>query len=270
MIRQPSRVFAIFMAAIVFAACSHVEPSPSIKDSQADAPAIFEVVQHRDEFELGSEIHRVVIINRHGDVRIRTIKEPILGLIVNEQRIGATPLNAEFEVTRKDGALTLTVHYVNDAAWPEGDHSRGRADMVVWLPKETSIDVLASDGTVQIKGWAGPVRVRTGAGQIRASGRGDIDVESVSGNIMARQTSGSWSGLARIVSQSGNILAAIPVSADVELSAKAGAILSVDPGLPAPVDDAGGGMRLDAHFGSARRRMEIHSNANVHLVPVIK
>jgi hypothetical protein len=269
-VRRMAHVLSAGACLALFAcATSTVPPDAAVNLATSAAPKV-EVVQHREEFELGKEISRVVIDNPHGDVRVRSFSEQSLGLFAVIQRIGEAPLDPEFVVARSDGALTLTVRYAGEAGWLAGDHQHGRADLGVWLPKGVQLDVRSTDGSVQISHWNRDVRVSTLSGRIQVSGKAGLDLESSSGAIVARQTSGRWDGIARVVSGSGSILAAVPAFADVHLLAHSGTTLSVDPGLPVATATDSGGMDLESSFGAASHRLEIRSGGSVHLVPVLR
>lgn len=257
---------AALFALVLIAGCATRNPTQT--ESATPATPQVEVVTHIDEFALAG-VARVRVVNRHGDVRLRFGDRGTANLHATIQRIGERPLDPEFRVVRDGESWTLDVRYRGDEHWSGPGHSRGRVDFGLWLPQGVAVDVETTDGTVQIRRAKGAIRVRTDSGAIQASGQADLDIESASGEIIARQESGNWQQTARVVSGSGRILAAIPAFADVHLRASSGGVLSVDPGLPAPMVE-GDRMRIDARLGAALRMLEIRSNADVHLVPVLR
>ena len=223
-----------------------------------------------EEFVLPDGTNSVRIHNRHGDVRMRFGDRKTVGLYATIQRIGTKKIDPEFRITQQGTQWLLDVRYPGDERWQADGHAHGRVDFGIWLPRDLAVDAETVDGTVQIKRAKVALRVRTQSGPIQVSSTSTLDIESTSGPIIARQESGEWSGLSRVVSESGRILMAVPMFADIHLIAQSGAVLSVDPGMPTPQPAASGGMQIEARLGAALRTLEIRSNQDVHLVPVIR
>lgn len=248
----------------LLSACAGPQSAPQ------DASVPYEVLNRRESFVLAPAITRVVIRNAHGDVRVRASDRREVGVYGVIQRIGSQPLDPSFVTEQTADSFILTMRYPGEEQWAVGDHRRGRVDLGVWLPADVRIEVQTSDGLVQVKRAQQALRVRTDSGRIEVSVRGDLDVESVSGNIMARQINGQWNGVARIVSSTGDIVAAIPPFADVHLVAQAGGTLSTDPGLPAAITKQAAGMAVDARFGTATHELQLRTDGNIYLLPVIR
>lgn len=260
------RAFRWLLLPLLLAGCAAGPQPPS--PSAADAPAL-EVVTQVEEYAL-DKVVAVRLVNLHGDIRVRFHGAAVASLHATVQRIGEHPVDPEFRVARDGDRWSLEVHYRGEERWREPGHAQGRVDFGIWLPHGTHIDAQTGDGAVQIRRARGALKVRTGSGAIQASGQSDLDIESNSGAIIARQETGQWTRSARVVSESGRILAAVPAFADIHLVARAGGVISVEPGLPAPQASADGGMQLDARFGAALRALEIRTSADISLVPVLK
>lgn len=258
-------ICGVAVCGLVMSACAPIPRSPAIAESPP-----FSVVERRQAFTLPAAIRHVVVHNRHGDVRIRWSDRREIGLYATVQRIGAQPLEPSFQTAQNDDRYTLDVRFPGDQAWAAGDHRRGRVDLGIWLPADMRVDVETSDGQVQVRRARQPVRVRTVGGNIELSVHGDVDAESVSGNITVRQLSGQWNGIARAVTGTGNILAAIPAFADLQVDAQSGGTLSVDPGLPPAHPVAPSGMTLQASFGAATHLLQLRAGGDLHIVPVIR
>lgn len=263
-----TRLFFVVLSLGLVSACALAPKQPAASDTSA-VPA-YTVVNRRDTFELTAATRRIVIRNRHGDLRLRSSDHRAVGVYSVYQRIEPTPLDPILETSQSGDTFVLTVRYPGEDGWAPDDHRRGRTDLGIWLPPDLALDIETTDGLVQLKRANAPVRIRTTSGEIEVSVGADLDVESNSGRITARQVSGNWSGTARVVTGKGSILAAVPAFANVHLIAESTGTLGADPGLPVPISGTPGAMRADVRYGSGQNLLELRAGGDVYLVPVIR
>lgn len=248
--------------------CRTPSPTPQAP-TVAEFLASDRVTREEREFPIPEGAERVRIINLRGDVRVRMSDRAIVGVFATvqrlDQRAGALRLQPEL----KDGVYELDMGFVGDQGWPSDHAAHGRIDAGIWIPRKMPVEIQTTFGLIQIKRAKGSVWARSTSGAISASSAQQIDLRSESGQIVARQESGHWSGTSQVVSEHGNVLAAVPFFADMTLEARALGAFTVDPGLPAP-SAAQTGFELIRQFGAGQQRLIIQAGGDLHLVPVIQ
>ena len=241
-------------------ACTNSVSKSAEVASTTNAPPKLEIITREEHFPIEKGVTRLVLRNPHGDVRLRIADQGKVGIYATIQRIGEQPLDPTFDVRQNAGIFELTVRYPNDAAVKaRGNHLLGRVDIGVWVPSSMALDIATTDGLLQARRISSPLLARTLSGALEVTSVGDLDVETVSGRISVRQTSGQWQAPIRVVSQTGTIFAGVPAFADIRLSIQAGGAIRLPPELTAAEKLADGSMRLNARYGAALREMHIES-----------
>lgn len=237
--------------------------------SPAEFLASDRVSREEFEFPVPAGTERIRIVNFRGDVRVRNSKRAILGVYATTQRLDEHVGALRVQPVLKDGIYLLDLGFVDDAAWPKDRVVHGRVDAGIWIPRGTPIEVETSFGLIEVKRAKGSVQARSVSGAISASSAQQIDLQTVTGQIVARQETGRWEGQSQIISERGKVLAAVPFFADMALDARAGGAFTVDPGLPTPVA-SDGGYTLLRQFGAGTQPLVIRAGGDLHLVPVLK
>lgn len=244
---------------------SSTPPAPTV----AEFLASDRVTREEREFQVPEGTQRIRIVNLRGDVRVRMSDRAILGVYATVQRLDERAGELRLQPELKDGVYLLDLGFVGDQGWPSDHAAHGRIDAGIWIPRKLPIEVQTTFGLIQVKRAKGSVWARSTSGAISASSAQQIDLKSESGRIIGRQESGLWPGTSQIISERGNILAAVPFFADMALEARSRGAFTVDPGLPAP-SAVSGGFELVRQFGAGHQRLIIQSGGDLHLVPVVK
>jgi hypothetical protein len=215
----------------------------------------------------------VLVRNPHGDVRLKFTDEAAIGVYATVQMIGRKPREPIFELRHDGDRDVLSIRYAGETETTPmtiPDHTQGRVDLGVWLPRDLEIEVETSDGLIVARRAKRGVHARSVAGRIEVSTKAELDLHSDTGFIIARQESGKWAGTASVSTVSGNIVVAVPVYGDVELIAHTRGDLSSDPGLPVAEKQPDGSKELHARFGQALRRLQVRSESgDIRVLPVI-
>jgi hypothetical protein len=255
---------------LLLAGCAGKPPAPESPGNAQTAPKL-EIITREERIQVDQGSTRLVLRNPHGDVRLRITDQAQVGVHATIQRIGEIPLDPTLDIRQHGGVFELNVRYPQEAALrTKGDHSYGRVDLGIWVPASLALDLETTDGLLQVKRARSAVYARTTSGALQVTAGAEIDLASDSGDIAFSQYSGDWSTPARVRSDRGHIYASVPAFADVELTVQAGGRIESAPPLPQPVATDAGGMRLDANFGKALRKLQIDSaSGDIYLYPVV-
>ena len=255
---------------LVLTGCATTSPAPRGDSPESATPRV-EVLTREERIAVDPASHTFVLRNPHGDVRLRTIDQPTVGIYATIQRIGENPLDPTFDIRQRDGVFELTIRYPDETALlARGDHGYGRVDMGVWVPARMALDVETTDGLLQVRRASAPVRARTTSGELQVTAASGLDLASVTGDIAFRQFTGQWDQPIVVRADQGHVYANVPAFADVELLVHAGGRIESQSGLPQATAEKTGGMRLQTHFGTAQRMMRIDApKGDVYLYRVV-
>lgn len=93
----------------------------------------------------------------------------------------------EFDVDEEDGEIEVSVEAPDHWFYESDDDSEYRSDLVVYVPRETSISVETINATVKVDGVSGEIEIDTINGDVTISGDPSIvEVESMTGDIDIR------------------------------------------------------------------------------------
>jgi len=260
----------MFAGLIALGACA-TPPSAPVPVADGDpATAKLEIVSREELHPLPPDTQRLVLINLHGDIRIRMSQPGQVGVHATIQRIGETPLDPTITTRNADGAFILEVRYPGDTPGSApANHRLGRTDLALFVPPSLPLAVRTGDGLLQVRRAPSAVNARSQSGSIEVSGFADLDLHSVSGRVTGAQLSGEWSKPVRFVSEQGTVLASVPAFADVRLSVSAGGAIDVPHDWGGESTAAAEGTQFERNFGTGSKLMQIRAGSEVLLVPVI-
>lgn len=204
-----------WLAAAALAACSSTPPP--VRQGQTNEPPLDFYVERLQSSTKLSESARVTIVNHWGDIRLRSQEVP--GAVVVDaavQRIGDPfPARPEFAVREGGDSFELAVRYPDASLDPRS----GRVDLAVYVPDGFEVNLETLDGKVEAKKTAVDLKARTRSGDILFINQGEADVETESGEIIARPTAPGWATL-KLYSATGRIVAFLPVGPGLEVIAR--------------------------------------------------
>jgi hypothetical protein len=183
--------------------------------------------ERRDqEFDLDKSIARVEIVNRYGEINVRSNDEPAVGVHAVIQYLA--PGRARAELRNKRDGDTLHIEAVFERT--QDDHP-GRIDLAVYLPSSQAIALTTRDGRIAARKRQGPVEAISESGEIQASSHARLALHSGSGQIRAIAIGKRWTGESRVSTDSGRIVLLVPTFGDIALYAQTKGHLSTDFGL---------------------------------------
>jgi len=215
---QMSRVPLLMLSVLgaVLCACAFPSPRQGAPEPSDRPPLDFYVEQVKSTSKLSpaAEIH---IVNHWGDIRVRS-GDPSGGIVIDAavQRIGEPfPARPELAVTENSDSFELVVRYPGASMEPRS----GRVDLAVYVPDGLKVSLETLDGKVEAKKTAVDLKARTRSGDVLFINQGEADVETESGEIIARPTAPGWATL-KLYSATGRIMAFLPVGPGLEVVAR--------------------------------------------------
>jgi hypothetical protein len=276
LIARPERrgaAFAATLGALLLAGCASA-PRETAPAAAAIPEVSIEMLRRAIPVAAGTTT--VALHNPHGELRVRIGQPGEVGIVATTQRFGAAGPAPTFESSRKGDRLTIHVRYPFapppvDPATGRADHTRGRADLAVFVPPDVALELSTTDGRVQVRRAQRDVDARSVSGILDVSTRGALRLSTRSGRVVARQEGGAGPGDSRIETVDGPILLAVPVAGAATLLVETGAAISHDPGIAVEMGTTADGLqRASGRWGSGRHALSVRSaRGTVHLVPVI-
>jgi hypothetical protein len=264
--------------AALFAGCANPprDVASAKAGTAATASAEFAVETLRRAIAVEAGVASLYIDNPHGELRLRLGQPGEVGIVATVQVFGAEGPRPEFAQLRKGDALHIAVRYPFapppvDPATGRADHTRGRADLAVFVPPDVALDLSTTDGRIQVRRARRDVVARSDSGIVDVSSAGALRIATGSGRVVARLESDAWAGRSTIETDSGPILLALPVAGDVALTIEAAGAVSHDPGLALELATTSDGHRsANGRWGKGSHTVVVRSTSGpVHVVPVL-
>lgn len=264
-------VFAVFLS--VLGACAHNPPVSEESGSELSAANPDVKIEHRREaFTFEAKLKQVKIVNHYGDVRFRKTDQDEVVMNAIIQRIGHPAREPHLEIDKGLDSWALHVGFADDAPNAQVDTRRGRVDLIVFVPSRVRVDVETQSGALQVSRFGGEIRARTRSGRLVASSWGRMDLETLDGEIIARQLGTTYNGTSRISSKSGPVFIGVPATGDYRLSIKAGAGIALTDAWKQgemPTPPTGATEFFHVHGAPSQRVIDVQTSSRVQLAPVI-
>jgi hypothetical protein len=196
-------------------------------------------------------VNTVEIDNPYGEINVRDHDQGEVGVHGVAQRELPGAGHARLVSSREGSSLRLRVQL------PKGQVG-GRYDMAAYVPKGVGLVLRGGEDRVDARNRFGPLKISTKSGNIFASSRSWLDLETVSGTIRATPLEGTWDGPTRIRSESGQIIVLAPLFGNVSLTAITGGRLSTDFGLSVHVRPDGRNEAV-ARYGTGSSQLHVSS-----------
>lgn len=253
--------FALLAATAAFALAGCALQSP---EAEPQPDQKFEVDRLKQRFELAPSVTRVHIVNRWGDVHLKSMSDAAVGTYAVVQRIGDGAVSPRIEFLINGDSAHLEVRY--DQSQPAG--ASGRVDLAVYLPRLSDVEVEADHGRVDGKGINANLTVITQSGSIMGSASGRLRLRSQSGDIRVKQIGGKWSGDAFLISETGLIELLIPPDSEARLDVRGNAGVIEEFGAALHVLNRESG-HLQAELGSNVQKLlvQVQTRGEVVLRP---
>lgn len=149
----------------------------------------FHIERGERRFAFEQALREVVIINRHGDLRVRRGKADAVGLSYAVQRFAPEWAAPTFEVDETGDSIRLTAGFDTEAPGALSRYGRvGRIDIVAYVPESALLDVETLDGALLVRHRPGPIRARSQSGRLQASSDTGLTLVNGTGATLARLT----------------------------------------------------------------------------------
>ncbi len=237
------------MAILFTAGCAAPARKPTPEHNAA-----LQVERTDREFDLGKDIQRVSIVNSYGTITVKGQDENAVGIHAVIQRLAPTFAPLRLHVRREGGTLHIEVGYAKGV----DPATRGRLDMAVFVPGAEALALTTGADRIKVGRRNGSIQATTTSGEIVASSRGRLELQSDSGQIRAVALGRRWSGISRIRTASGRIIMGVPTFAGITLDASSGGKLSTNFGLTVHKRPGGGGS-AHARYGDGHSRLVVTS-----------
>lgn len=200
----------------------------------------------------------VRVHNPWGDIRVRNHAESTVKVDAAIQRIGTPrPTRPEIEVIDGDGHVSVEVRYPQASIEPR----TGRVDLIVFVPRGSSLDVRTLDGYIEIRKTHNPVRAQSTSGQISLVNEGSASLTTDSGEIHLRPIRPGW-GRLTAHSNNGLVAAFLPQSPNLSVEVTTANQVSAEFDL----ERSGDSWKTES--GDGRDRVEISSQGEIKLYKV--
>ncbi len=270
--RSIRRLGLVAVAALIAGACAEqaqppASPPPEATedgepDMRAPAPAGSAVVSsHRWSTRL-KQGDGVVLINDHGDLRVRSAGDSGLHYAGVVQKLDGEPRDPDFRTERQLEALHVFPVAPDD--W------NGRVDGGVRLPKGSRVELRTTDGQIDVRLGDNDVVAQSTTGRISVRTEGTIEARGESGEmlIVLFGTDYDERGAGLVEAGSGNVEVWIQPHANVTVDARAGGGVDIDAGdSSARVERGADGASIVV--GDGRARFPVSSRAGRLTVRVL-
>ena len=191
--------------------------------------------------------------NRYGQIRSRAAQDGQVHVLAAIQRFA--PIHDHFTVRVGGQPERLQIEVVLDAEGPVG---KGRVDLAVLLPPETTLEARTVDGLIKVKRFASALRARTESGAIKIVSEHPVRAHTRDGRIEAKLPARAWTGESALRSDSGSIRVQLARDASLELVARSGGALEadLDGAFTAGVERADGHLSVVLGQGGGRLTVE--------------
>lgn len=234
--------------AVLLASCA----APTVQDDSSRSTLQQPRIEREDvEFALDKGVASVVVDNPFGDIHVRDHDKAEVGVHGVIQRLAPDFAPVKVVSSRQGREMHLTVTM-------PGGKSASRYDMAVYVPADMAMSVRSTTHRVVARKRRGPLAITTSSGDIEATSYSRLDLSTESGMIRAAQLVERWPGTSHLQSKSGRIIALVPLSGDVSITAQTGGKLSTDFGLSVH-PRAAGGFEAAARYGSGASELRIDS-----------
>jgi len=133
---------------------------------------------------------RLVVVNPHGDIRIRGHEKGTVYWIANIQKRETNPAEATVTTRLEDGRYLIEVDF--PAAKKDARKPPRRVDLTLVVPELVDLDATVDKGTIEVKGVHGHLRARAEIGDMTIKTKGSVDITHRQGSIDVTMLSRSW------------------------------------------------------------------------------
>lgn len=224
--------------------------SVSFGGQSAEPEWIVERIQRSHEL---SSAQPIEISNQYGDVRLRTGSGNRIELSAIAQRKQGEA-KPEFLLQEADGRFSLEVRFP-----PRAEGMARRADIVVFVPETSPVDVRTVDGLIDARGLKSPFAAGTVRGDVRVRAQNSLRILSEQGDILVSLSEGDWASPFLIQTLNGDIRVELPQGANLLVEARTSGEMTTDYSTEIAWE---GAMKQGlARVGAGERRMIVRSES---------
>jgi len=171
------------------------------------------------------EHRKISIINHYGNISSRLRSERKVGISAIIQKIGHNPAIPTFDIQETAEYTQITVNYP-DGQYNSDGQMIGRVDIAVIVPESVTVEMESTWGTIKSKKHFSNMYAKTISGNISLGSVGELNVESVTGNISIDHYNINWHNPQRLYTEQGDIQLTLAKVANTAVSVQAKSISS--------------------------------------------
>lgn len=188
------------------------------------APVAVAVERERRDLALAPDTQLIRIVNPHGSVGVRNVREALVGVQATVQRIGDHGEEPTIRIEQQGATALVEIGYASDATTgtdaPVDGHRKGRVDLAVFVPPAILVEVETTYGNIELRRLDNDARARSRDGRIVGAGTGFLDLASETGAVRAFPMSGKWIQPLRFATRTGPIFVDVPGYGEITLDAR--------------------------------------------------
>lgn len=168
---------------------------------------------------------KIKVINHYGNIASRLRSERKVGISAAIQKIGPKPAIPTFDIQEKADYTQITVNYP-DGQYNSDKQMIGRVDIAVIVPESVSVEMESTWGTIKSKKHFSNMSAKSISGNITLGSVGELNVESVSGDISIDHYNINWHNRQLLYTKQGDIQLTLAKVANVTVNVRAKSITS--------------------------------------------
>ncbi len=168
---------------------------------------------------------KIKVINHYGNIASRLRSEKRIGISAVIQKIGPKPAIPTFDIQKTANYTQITVNYP-DGQYNSDNQMIGRVDIAVIVPESVSVEMESTWGTIKSKKHFSAMSAKTTSGNISLGSVGELNVESISGDISIDHYNINWHNPQQLSTEQGDIQLTLAKAANVTVNVIAKSISS--------------------------------------------
>ena len=201
----------------------------------------------------------VEVYNEYGDVRARSAPDQIFAYSAMIQKYSADAKTFDFQVEHQADKLVLRVVYPGGDADTVKGAGKRRADVTVFVPKNSRYQVRTEKGFIEAKGIHGDVDLASKVGKIFVRSEGHVTASTGQGDITAYLLNTRWTKPFLFETQIGAISVHLPKDASITVQAETAGELSTDYSIEIKRDEISRVKFGTAKIGAGKHRLNLKS-----------
>jgi len=161
---------------------------------------------------------KIKVVNHFGNIGSRIRSMPQIGISAAIQKMGPNPAIPSFDIQETPEQTVITVVYAN-GQYNTDNQMIGRVDIAVVVPETISVEMETTWGDIKSKKHFSNMTAKTVSGNIKLGSVGELNAETVSGDIIIDHYNINWYNRQQLHTDQGNIELTLAKLANVTVHA---------------------------------------------------